>query len=184
MELVLAKDSVNQIMGYLNDKELYMYGAASKMCNQSSELEWRRRVGDPEAALTSYLEYWGCARYEVRAQAKDIFYWRRLYILLIQIECDKIGLDSGYDFYLSSSELKKACDLMVRRPEIRKMTKYFELVSLVKKTLKLYWFDLDFKMFELAQKYLDLLFPHEYLVMLAEGLYPNGIFYGKEEVDY
>lgn len=166
MELVLARDSVNQVLGYLTYYELYLYGSLSKTCNQSAETEWKRRLVKK-------------CRMKQTLESEDKFFWRKSFRMHIQQQYEEMNEVREY----FPNDLVIKCEFMIMNPEFFFLKPYSEMVQSVKNKLIHHFYDLDFDMYDIARNYFERLFPKQYMHHLIMDLYPDIAFYPSENYE-
>ena len=166
MELILARDSINEILGYLSHQDLCSYGLSSKTCNVSAENEWRKRL----------------SRYrETDSQCEPG--WRRMFFSYLNEQNNIAFQYLTTSAYEKQKNLTNACDIVVRIYELQKL-KYFKPTMVkTENTLVKLFYELDFECYETAKKYLEILFPKLYLRMLSESLFTDLVYESGDDED-
>jgi len=174
MELVLARDNVDQVLGYMTLQELYLYGSLSKTCNQSAEREWKRRLVQKCKFKEQQLDRSGCQR--------DIFFWRNNFRKHFQDQYEEMqNLILMKHYYIKDIVIQ--CEYLILNPEFFLLKPFSEWIFMVKERLKTYFYELDDEMFDIAHLYFERLFPKEYMRHLIMNLFPAENYESEKEED-
>jgi len=181
MELVLARDNVDQVLGYLTPRELYLYGSLSKTCNQSAEREWKRRLVQKCRHKEQLDRQCGFSA-AAHQGGQDMFFWRNNFRKHFQDQYEEMqNLISFKHYYIKDIVIQ--CEYLILNPEFFLLKPFSELIYIVKERLKTYFYELDYEMYDIANIYFQRLFPKEYMRHLISDLYPDENYETRKEED-
>lgn len=161
METVLPNEMIGEVMKYLSNSELAIYGQSSKTTLQSSELEWKVRYNKLQGEKTE------------NDGVNPLVYWMKNYSVNIVYNFRTKMTEMLAEFNTSrtsgekKSSISKMLDFIIENPtlvfENNQFKKFRKAVD-----EKLYELMMDDSGYEIAQKYYPIIFPERYKIVLEE----------------
>lgn len=161
MEAILPNEMIGEVMKYLTNEELAIYGQSSKTTLQSSELEWKVRYNKLKGEKKEDKE------------TNPLVYWMKNY-----------SVNTVYNFRTKMTEMLS--DFRNCHTSEEKKSSISKMLDLIIENLTLFFGNNQFKSFrkvvdeklyellmsatgyELAQKYYPIIFPERYMFALDE----------------
>jgi hypothetical protein len=152
MELkLLPKDALGEILKYLSNRELEVFGSLSKGCNEHAEYEWKKRLSKNKNRTELDL-------LDRLASTNRLKFWSRQYKFHFIHLVNTVGI----------KDVSAMCELVTAHPEVKQLVPATPFLNLLKFKLKDRYFNLDYEMFDFAKSQLEKLFPTEIIKMLNE----------------